>query len=104
MDFHGAVLEQEHFGLNPGWLWAALSIMIELGGSLLIIFYRATWLGAGSLGILTFIAMLLADNFWNMHGSARFMAFNTFFEHLGLIAGLVLITMVPQLARRSWSI
>lgn len=104
MDFHGAVLEQEHFGLNPGWLWAALSITIELGGSLLIIFYRATWLGAGSLGILTFIAMLLADNFWNMHGSARFMAFNTFFEHLGLIAGLVLITMVPQLARRSWSI
>jgi uncharacterized membrane protein YphA (DoxX/SURF4 family) len=100
LDFHAAVLEQEHFGLYPGWLWASLSIIVELGGSTLVIAYRAVWLGAGSIGCLTFIAMLVANNFWDMQGQARFMAFNSFFEHLGLIAGLVVVTMVPSLSRR----
>ena len=25
LDFAGAVAEQEHFGLHPGWLWASLA-------------------------------------------------------------------------------
>jgi uncharacterized membrane protein YphA (DoxX/SURF4 family) len=48
------------------------------------------WLGAGSLGVLTAVAMLAANNFWALAGHERFMAVNAFFEHLGLIAGLVI--------------
>jgi uncharacterized membrane protein YphA (DoxX/SURF4 family) len=90
VNFRGAIAEQEHFGLRPGGLWAGLSIVIELGGSALVISGYFVWLGAGALGILTAIAMLLADNFWALQGEARFAAANTFFEHLGLIAGLAI--------------
>ena len=32
-DFPGAVAEQAHFGLHPPELWAAVTIVVELGGS-----------------------------------------------------------------------
>lgn len=98
-DFAGAVAEQERFGLNPGWLWAMLAIVIELGGSLLVVANRFVWLGAGGLGVLTFVAMLTANAFWSFTGHERFVAMNAFFEHLGLIAGLVVVSIYAE--RRS---
>jgi uncharacterized membrane protein YphA (DoxX/SURF4 family) len=92
-DFTAAIAEQEHFGLHPGWLWAALAASVELGGSLLVISGRFVWLGAGGLGVLTAVAMLAANDFWAMTGHERFLELNTFFEHFGLIAGLVLVSM-----------
>jgi uncharacterized membrane protein YphA (DoxX/SURF4 family) len=92
-DFAGALTEQEHFGLRPGWLWAALAITVEIGGSALVVAGRWVWLGAGGLGVLTAVAMLTANNFWALSGDDRFMALNAFFEHLGLIAGLVLVSV-----------
>ncbi|MEH2488520.1 DoxX family protein [Bradyrhizobium sp. AZCC 2230] len=96
LDFGGAVAEQEHFGLTPGWLWAAAAIIVELGGSLLVVSNRFVWLGAGALGVLTFVAMLTANAFWTMEGHERFMAMNAFFEHLGLIAGLVVVSILSE--------
>jgi uncharacterized membrane protein YphA (DoxX/SURF4 family) len=93
-DFTAAIAEQEHFGLYPGWLWAAVAIMVELGGSLLVISGRYVWLGAGGLGVLTAVAMMTANDFWAMAGHDRFVEFNAFFEHLGLIAGLILVSFV----------
>ena len=92
-DFPAAVAEQEHFGLHPAWIWAVLAIAIEIGGSLLVIAGRLVWLGAGALGVLTAIAMLVANDFWSMTGHDQFVALNTFFEHLGLIAGFVLVSI-----------
>ena len=104
LDFSGAIAEQQQFGLHPGWLWAAFAIVVEIGGSALVVAGRAVWLGAGSLGVLTFIAMLVANDFWNMDGPAHFAAVNSFFEHLGLIAGLVLASILSskQLSRSEW--
>ncbi|ERI26952.1 DoxX family protein, partial [Burkholderia cenocepacia BC7] len=36
LDFHGAVAEQAHFGLQPAALWAALAIVVEIGGLVLV--------------------------------------------------------------------
>ena len=47
VDFPGAVAEQAHVGLQPAWLWATAAIIVELGGSALVIFGRSVWLGAG---------------------------------------------------------
>jgi uncharacterized membrane protein YphA (DoxX/SURF4 family) len=94
IDFPAAVAEQAHFGLQPAWLWAAAAIVVELGGSALVIFGRWVWLGAGALGVLTAVAMLTANDFWAKIGQDRFMATNAFFEHLGLVAGLVLISLL----------
>jgi uncharacterized membrane protein YphA (DoxX/SURF4 family) len=38
--------------------------------------------------------MLTANDFWAKAGQDRFIAVNDFFEHLGLIAGLVLISLL----------
>ncbi|MGJ5178116.1 DoxX family protein [Bradyrhizobium oligotrophicum] len=100
-DFPSAIAEQAHFGLQPAWLWAAAAIAVELIGSLLVIVNRLVWLGAGALGVLTSVAMLTANDFWHMDGHDRFMALNAFFEHLGLIAGLVLVSILSMRARRA---
>jgi uncharacterized membrane protein YphA (DoxX/SURF4 family) len=103
VDFPGAVAEQAHFGLQPAWLWAAAAIIVELAGSLVVIFGRWVWLGAGALGVLTAVAMLTANNFWTMTGHDRFIALNAFFEHLGLIAGFVMVSVMTVRTQRSQS-
>ena len=100
LDFPAAIAEQEHFGLHPGAVWAALAILVELGGSALVISGRIVWLGAGALGILTAVATGLADDFWAKTGHERALAMNGFFEHIGLIAGFVLVASIAAAERR----
>jgi uncharacterized membrane protein YphA (DoxX/SURF4 family) len=95
-NFRSAIAEQEQFGLRPGALWAIISITIELSGSALVISGVLVWLGAGALGVLTLVATLLANRFWVLQGQARFVALNTFFEHIGLIAGFVLVAILAS--------
>jgi uncharacterized membrane protein YphA (DoxX/SURF4 family) len=99
IDFPGAIAEQAHFGLEPAPAWAAAAVIVELGGSVLVILGRWVWLGAGGLGVLTAIAMLTANNFWALTGHDRFMAVNGFFEHLGLISGLILVCVLTEASR-----
>jgi len=98
-DWPGAVAEQAHFGLQPAALFAALTILVELIGSALILFDRMAWLGAGMLGVFTLLAAIVANAFWTMAGPDRFMATNAFFEHLGLIGGFVLVAIVSHRRR-----
>ena len=101
-DFPGAVAEQAHFGLYPPVLFAALTIVVELLGSALVMTRRWVWLGAGMLGVFTGFAALTANAFWAMPESHdRFMATNAFFEHIGLIGGFVLVAMLAQREQRS---
>jgi len=93
-DYPGAVAEQAHFGLHPPAIWAVAAIAVELLGSLLLICGRLVWLGAGALAVLTVIATLVAENFWTMQGHARFVAMNSFFEHLGLVAAFAMVAMI----------
>ncbi|MBB5464126.1 putative membrane protein YphA (DoxX/SURF4 family) [Paraburkholderia sp. CI2] len=99
LNFEGAIAEQAHFGLHPAALWAALAVAVEIVGSLCVVLRRFTWIGAGGLGMLTVVAMLVANDFWNHAGVERFMALNSFFEHLGLIAGLVLAILLGDSQR-----
>jgi uncharacterized membrane protein YphA (DoxX/SURF4 family) len=101
IDFPAAVAEQAHFGLQPAWLWAAAAIVVELGGSALVIFGRWVWLGAGGLGVLVAVAMLTANDFWAKIGHDRFMATNAFFEHLGLVTALVLVSILSLCDQRA---
>jgi uncharacterized membrane protein YphA (DoxX/SURF4 family) len=99
-DLPAAALEQEHFGLHPGLSWAVLTITVEIAGPLMIIFGRYAWLGAGMLGVFTGLANVLANRFWEMSGVSRFTATNNFFEHIALIAGLVLAALAAEHAHR----
>jgi uncharacterized membrane protein YphA (DoxX/SURF4 family) len=97
LDFPGAVAEQTHFGLQPPALWAAVTIVVEILGALLVLTRRWVWLGAGMLGVFTGLAAITANAFWAMpDGHERFMATNAFFEHLGLIGGFALVAIVAH--------
>jgi uncharacterized membrane protein YphA (DoxX/SURF4 family) len=95
-DFSSAVGEQARFGLEPAWLWAVMAIVVELGGSFLILSNRLVWLGAGGLGVLTAVAMVVANKFWDVGGPDRIRALNEFLEHAGLVAGFVLVAMIAS--------
>jgi uncharacterized membrane protein YphA (DoxX/SURF4 family) len=93
-DFPGAIAEQAHFGLHPPEVWAILAIIVEVCGSILILCNRFVWLAAGALAVLTTIATLVAENFWTMQGHARFVAMNALLEHIGLIAGFIMASLL----------
>ena len=92
MDFDAALAEMNHFGLSPAGPLAVAVIVLELGASALILTGRLRWLGALALGGFTLMATFVALRFWQMPvGQERFMAANSFFEHLGLVGGFLLV-------------
>ncbi len=96
-DLGGALGEARHFGLEPAALVVALTIAVQIGGSLLVILGRQAWLGAGALGVFTAAATLIAHPFWQVADPmARFHERNTFLEHVGLIGGLMLAAILRE--------
>lgn len=96
-DWSGAVGEARHFGLEPAAAVAAFTILVQLGGSLMLITGRGAWLGAGALGAFTALATLIAHPFWQVADPiARFHERNTFLEHAGLIGGLMLAAILRE--------
>lgn len=101
-DWPGAIAEMNHFGLSPAALFAALVIALELGASAMILGGRLRWLGALALGGFTLLATGIALRFWELPaGQARFMAANSFFEHLGLTGGFLLVAWHDLQEKRS---
>src|SRR5258708_4100060 len=90
-DFSGAVAEARHFGLPAAAFVAAATIITELGGSALILTGCCRWIGALWLAGFTLIATFVANRFWEVPQPERFMVENSFFEHLGLIGGFLLV-------------
>ena len=71
---------------------AVLVIILELAASVMILVGFFRWLGALGLGAFTLLATFLALRFWELPaGMERFMAANSFFEHLGLVGGFLLV-------------
>lgn len=97
LDLGGALGEARHFGLEPAALVVALTIAVQIGGSLLVIVGREAWLGAGALGVFTAAATLIAHPFWQVADPVtRFHERNTFLEHAGLIGGLMLAAILQE--------
>jgi uncharacterized membrane protein YphA (DoxX/SURF4 family) len=91
LDFGSAVGEMQHFGLQPAAPLAVLVIAGELGAAAMILSGRLRWLGAAWLALFTVAASFIANRFWEMAGMERFMAANSFYEHLGLAGGFLLV-------------
>lgn len=90
-NFDAARSEMDHFGLRPAAPMALGTIALQWGASALVVtgFYR--WLGALALASFTVAAAFMADRFWVLRGMARKPAANAFFEHWGLVGGLLLV-------------
>jgi uncharacterized membrane protein YphA (DoxX/SURF4 family) len=90
-DFNGAIAEARHFGLPLPSVVAGATIVTELGASALILSGYYRWVGALWLAGFTLVATFVANRFWEIPQPERFMVENSFFEHIGLIGGFVLV-------------
>jgi transmembrane protein len=99
-DFAGATAEVRGLtGLEPAWLFAALVVATQLGGSALVLLGgRLAWLGAGGLAAFTIVATLAAHAFWMKSAAERMLHFNIFFEHVAIVGGLVLAAFLSRRA------
>src|SRR5258705_7834794 len=91
LDFSAAVAETQSFGLPFAAATTAATIATELAGSALILTGIYRWLGALWLAGFTLLATFAANRFWELPMPERFMSENTFFEHLGLVGGFLLV-------------
>ena len=102
LDFGSAVGEMQHFGLQPAAPLAILVIGGELGAAAMVLSGRLRWLGAAWLALFTVAASFIANRYWEMAGMERFMAANSFYEHLGLAGGFLLVAwhdLVPKVEK-----
>src|SRR5882762_1144560 len=86
-DFTGAQGEMAHFGLIPPALFAALTILVQLGS----FGRRWAWLGAGALAVFTLATIPVAHQFWTMEGMVAFLDKALVQEHFSVIGGLILV-------------
>ncbi len=103
-DFNGAVQEVRGLaGVEPAALFAALVILTQLAAPLILLLGgRWRWVGAMWLAGFTVVATLVTHAWWLREGAARAHDFATFFEHVGLIAGLALAALTaPRPPRTS---
>lgn len=101
-DFAGATGEVRGLtGLEPAAFFAALVIAVQLGGAILVIAGgSAMWIGAAMLAGFTLFATIAAHGFWRSEGTERVRDLTTFFEHMGLIAGLCLAVVLAESTER----
>lgn len=100
-DFPSAIAEMKHFGLHPAGPMALLTIVGEIGASLLVLSGIYRWFGALYLCGFTLAATMLANRYWEMAQPARFAAENGFFEHLGLAGAFLVVALADLLRRRA---
>ena len=93
-DWQAGLIEMQHFNLRPAWAFNLATLLTQLGGSILIVLNRKTWLGAGALGVFTVLTNFLAHRFWELSGAERIMQLNTFLEHCSISVAFILVVVV----------
>ena len=97
-DFAGAQGEMAHFNLNPPVFFAIGTIIIQLGGSALMIFgKRLAWIGAGALGLFTAGTIPIAHAFWKFQGQEAFTERMFTNANLTIVGGLILAAIAAEL-------
>lgn len=102
--FSGFVETARALGFENAELIAAATALTQLGGSALIIWGRYVWLGAGALGLFTFLTIPLVHHFWAMpDGPQKITSFHTATEHISMIGALILVAILMTKQREQES-
>jgi transmembrane protein len=96
INFNEGVAEMAQSGFSNPALINILTIIVQLGGSALVILNRWTWLGAGALGVFTALTIFLVHNFWKMTGEPATIHFFFAAEHVTVIGGLILVSIMSR--------
>jgi transmembrane protein len=96
IDFQGGVAEMAMFNLPYPAAMNVLTIITQIGGSLLIILNRWTWLGAGALAVFTALTIPLVHHFWSLPEPRATIAFHTATEHVTVIGALMIVSILSR--------
>jgi len=69
----------------------AVTILVQLMGSALVISGWMAWIGASVIAVFTVVATVIAYPFWKMTGIERARNIETCLEHVGLAAAFLII-------------
>jgi transmembrane protein len=94
--FDKGVAEMAALGFAQPTLINILTVVTQLGGALLIILDRWTWLGAGALAVFTALTIPLVHNFWAKQGPDAIHAFHTAAEHVSVIGALMIASILSR--------
>ena len=100
LNFSAAADMMRGYGLEPAAWISGLMIVVLLAGSALVIEGRLVWLGAGMLGVFTLLTIPAIHHFWTMAGTAAVENRLESEEHLTVIGGLVLASILAHLENR----
>jgi uncharacterized membrane protein YphA (DoxX/SURF4 family) len=102
LEFRAAVAEMAHFNLQPAAPIAVAVIVLELGGSALVLAGLGRRWAALALAAFTLAASFMANAFWSAPLPDRGPLMNAFFEHLGLVGGWLLVAHLEATQDRPW--
>ncbi|MDM9627817.1 DoxX family protein [Rhizobium sp. S152] len=91
VDFDAGIAEMANYGLTPSAPYAAVTIVIQILFSILVITGFCRWLGALGLAAFTIAASLVADPFWHTTSARFFAGLQAFVEHIALAGGFLLV-------------
>jgi len=78
-------------GLPMPQVLAALMILVELGGGILLaVGFKARW-AALAIAVFTLLAAVLFHNFWTVDGPARMGEFNNFWKNISIVGGMLMV-------------
>ncbi|MBP6561845.1 MAG: DoxX family protein [Neisseriaceae bacterium] len=99
LNFGDTQLEMASHGLTPTWLFAALTVAIQIIGPLILIFgRRLVWLAAAGLIVFTIGTMMVAHPFWQLSDPvAHQAALAELYPHLTYIGGFLLSAIAAEL-------
>ncbi|AYY82083.1 MAG TPA: DoxX family protein [Proteus vulgaris] len=92
-DYENSLAEMRAAGLNPDWFFNIATAVVLFSGSLLVLFDRYLWLGAGALAVFLFLTIVVVHTFWNMTGDKAMLSMYFAIEHTSVIGGLMAMAM-----------
>ncbi|WP_423229556.1 DoxX family membrane protein [Stutzerimonas kirkiae] len=100
IDFQGGLAEMRAAGLEPDWLFNIATIVVLLGGSVLLLLDRALWLGAGALALFLLLTIAVVHRFWALPEPQAKEAMFWALEHTTVVGGLIAAAIASRLRRR----
>lgn len=100
IDFQGGLAEMRAAGLEPDWLFNIATIVVLIGGSVLLLLDRALWLGAGALALFLLLTIVVVHRFWALPEPQAKEAMFWALEHTTVVGGLIAAAIASRLRRR----
>lgn len=100
LDFGANAAVMEGFGLTPGWLFNASTLVLQLAASAMIILGHGTALAAAALAAFTLLTIPIAHPFWAREGEEAFRDLTVALEHVSVIGGLALSVVLVRRERQ----